>query len=140
MIRSTCGSRCGFGRRVERALTRLALRRGGSGMAWSDQPVEVAACPQVRLDRNLHWRSEYAIRVDESAGGFVVTDEDGRAAIFVPLVAGGYCSQSQTWSITVERRRFGWQLVAQPSGDSQVAASAQPGLVPAPTPYESLLI
>jgi hypothetical protein len=118
------------GMRVERALTRLALWRGGSGMTWSDQPLEDAACPRVRLGRELRWRSEYAIRVDEPAGGFVVTDDDRRAAVFVPLVAGEYRSQSQAWSITVEHRRFGWRLIAQPSGDSHVAASAQPGVRP----------
>jgi hypothetical protein len=91
------------GRRVERALTRLALWGGGSGMTWSDQPLEDAAGPRVCLDGELRWRSEYAIRVDEPAGGFVVTDDDRRAAVFVPLVAGGYRSQSQAWSIIVDR-------------------------------------
>lgn len=118
------------GRRVERALTRLALWNSGSGMTWSDQPLEDAAGRRVGLDGELRWRSEYAIRVDQPAGGFVVTDGDRRAAVFVPLGAGGYRSQSQEWSIVVERRRFGWRLVARPSGDSRVAASAQPGARP----------
>jgi hypothetical protein len=118
------------GRRVERALTRLALSRGGSGMTWSDQPLEDPADRRVGLDAELRWCSEYAIRVDQPAGGFVVTDDDRRAAVFVPLGAGGYRSQSQVWSIAVEHRRFGWRLVAQPSGESQVAASAQPGVRP----------
>jgi hypothetical protein len=118
------------GRRLERALTRLALSRGGLGMTWSDQPLEDAADRPVRLDGELRWRSEYAIRVDEPAGGFVVTDGDQRAAVFVPLGAGGYRSQSQAWSIAVERRRLGWRLVARPGGDSQVTASAQPGVRP----------
>jgi hypothetical protein len=119
-----------LGRGVERALTRLALSRGGSGMTWSDRPLEDPPGRRVGLDGELRWRSEYAIRVDEAARGFVVTDGDQRPAVFVPLGAGGYRSQSQVWSIAVERRRLGWRLVARPGGDSQVAASAQPGVRP----------
>jgi hypothetical protein len=81
----------------------------------------------VRLDGELRWRNEYAIRVDEAAAGFVMTDVDRRAAVSASLVAGGYRSRSQAWSITVERR---WRLVAQPSGDRRVVASAQPGVRP----------
>jgi hypothetical protein len=118
------------GVRLERALTRLALTRGGSGMTWSDQPLEDAVGPRVRLDGELRWRSECAIRVDETANGFVVTDNEQRATVFVPLLAGRYRSQSQAWSITVERRRFGWRLVARPSGGSHVVASARPAVRP----------
>jgi hypothetical protein len=116
--------------RVARAITRSALWRSGSVVTWSDEPLADTAAQRVRLDDELRWRSEYAIRVDEPAGGFVVTGGDGRAALFVPLVAGGYRSRSQAWSITVGRRRFGWRLVAHSSGDIEVAASAQPGVRP----------
>ena len=116
--------------RVERAITRSALWRSGSVMTWSDEPLEDGAAQRVRLDDELRWRSEYAIRVDEPAGGFVVTAGDGRAALFVPSVAGAYRSRSQEWSITVGRRRCGWRLVAQSRGDIEAAASAEPGVRP----------
>jgi hypothetical protein len=56
-------------------------------MISSGEPLEDAAGPEARPHGDLRRHTEYAVRVDEPASGFLVASGDGRTAVCIPAVA-----------------------------------------------------